>query len=83
MRRVRFPSPAPNEFTPPMKLTVNGKVHECPSDATVSSLLEQLALTGRRVAVERNGDIVPRSQHAATALAEGDQIEIVVAVGGG
>ena len=66
-----------------MKLTVNGKAYECPSDMSVSALLEQLALTGRRVAVERNGDIVPRSQHAATLLADGDQIEIVVAVGGG
>jgi sulfur carrier protein len=66
-----------------MKLTVNGKAHECPAGATVSALLEQLTLTGRRVAVERNGEIVPRSQHAAAALAEGDQIEVVVAVGGG
>lgn len=66
-----------------MKLTVNGKAHECPSETTVSALLEQLTLTGRRAAVERNGDIVPRSQHAETVLAEGDQIEIVVAVGGG
>ena len=66
-----------------MKLTGNGKAHECPSETTVSALLEQLTLAGRRVAVERNGDIVPRSQHAETVLAEGDQIEIVVAVGGG
>ena len=66
-----------------MKLTVNGKAHECPAGATVSALLELMALTGRRVAVERNGEIVPRSQHAAAALAEGDQIEVVVAVGGG
>jgi sulfur carrier protein len=66
-----------------MKLTVNGKAHECPSDTTVGVLLDQLALTGRRVAVERNGDIVPRSQHSVVVLAEGDLIEIVVAVGGG
>ena len=66
-----------------MKLTVNGKAHECPAGATVSALLEQMALAGRRVAVERNGESVPRSQHAAAALAEGDQIEVVVAVGGG
>lgn len=66
-----------------MKLTVNGKALECPSDTTVSALLEQLALIDRRVAVERNGNIVPRSQHAVTTLAEEDQIEIVVAVGGG
>ncbi len=66
-----------------MNITVNGKAHECPAETTVSALLEQLTLTGRRVAVERNGDIVPRSQHPSAALAEGDQIEIVVAVGGG
>lgn len=66
-----------------MKFTVNGKAHECSSGTTVSALIEQLALTGRRVAVERNGDIVPRSLHGSVALADGDQIEIVVAVGGG
>ena len=66
-----------------MKITVNGKAHECSSDATVTDLLAQLSLTGRRVAVERNGEIVPRSQHPTVLLGEGDQIEIVVAVGGG
>ena len=66
-----------------MKLTVNGKVHECPAGTTVTALLQQLALTGRRVAVERNGEIVPRSQHLNAVLTDGDQIEIVVAVGGG
>ena len=66
-----------------MNLTVNGKVHECPAGTTVTALLEQLALTGRRVAVERNGEIVPRSQHPNAVLTDGDQIEIVVAVGGG
>ncbi|MFM8339164.1 MAG: sulfur carrier protein ThiS [Fluviibacter sp.] len=66
-----------------MNLSVNGKAHQCPPGTTVSVLLDQLTLTGRRVAVERNGDIVPRSQHASTMLLEGDEIEIVVAVGGG
>ena len=66
-----------------MQITVNGKAHECPSDTTVAALLEQLSLTGRRVAVECNGEIVPRSQHAVVTLGVGDQIEIVVAVGGG
>ncbi|MFP3616279.1 sulfur carrier protein ThiS, partial [Paraburkholderia sp. SIMBA_050] len=46
-------------------------------------LLETLGYAGKRVAVERNGEIVPKSQHAQTALSDGDQIEIVVAVGGG
>ena len=66
-----------------MKITVNGAEHQCPDNAWVSDLLVQLDLVGRRVAVERNGDIVPRSLHASTALAAGDHIEIVVAVGGG
>ena len=66
-----------------MKITVNGKSHECSSDTTVTDLLAQLSLTGRRVAVERNGEIVPRSQHPIVTLAAGDHIEIVVAVGGG
>lgn len=50
---------------------------------SVSELLGRLDLLNRRVAVERNGEIVARSLHAATALAAGDRLEIVVAVGGG
>jgi sulfur carrier protein len=42
-----------------------------------------MALTGKKVAVERNGEIVPRGAHASTLLAEGDRLEIVAAVGGG
>lgn len=52
-------------------------------DATVADLLRELALEGKRVAVEKNGAIVPRSQHAATCVGAGDRIEIVAAVGGG
>lgn len=66
-----------------MNITVNGKARSCPEGTTVDELLELLMLTGRRVAVERNGDIVPRSLYASVSLAEADQIEIVVAVGGG
>ena len=66
-----------------MKITVNGAEHLCAGNALVSDLLVQLDLVGRRVAVERNGEIVPRSLHGSVSLAEGDQIEIVVAVGGG
>ena len=50
---------------------------------TVATLLETRGMAGKRVAVERNGEIVPRGRHAETLLAAGDQIEIVVAVGGG
>ncbi|MGC3359871.1 sulfur carrier protein ThiS [Enterococcus faecalis] len=54
-----------------------------PDGETVAALLTRLDLTGRRVAVELNLDIVPRSQHADTALTEGDQVEVVHAIGGG
>lgn len=53
------------------------------SVTSISDLLIELSLIGKRVAVERNGEIVPRGMHAATALDSGDQLEIVVAVGGG
>ena len=46
-------------------------------------LVEELALAGRKIAVERNGEIVPKSAHADTLVADGDRLEIVVAVGGG
>lgn len=54
-----------------------------PARGTVAALLGELGLTGRRIAVERNGEIVPRSRHDTEALAPGDRLEIVVAVGGG
>ena len=66
-----------------IQLSVNGQVQHVESDANLTRLLEALELTGKRLAVERNGEIVPRSQYAKTRLAEGDALEIVVAVGGG
>ena len=51
--------------------------------ASVATLLKQMALAGRRVAVERNGEIVPKGRHADTLLVAGDALEIVAAVGGG
>jgi len=66
-----------------IQLSVNGEPRQMPAGLSVSLLLAELGLTGKRVAVERNGEIVPRSRHGETALAEGDQLEIVVAVGGG
>ena len=66
-----------------VSLTINGEARVLAAPATVASLLEAMNLAGKRVAVERNGDIVPRGLHAATALADGDRLEIVVAVGGG
>jgi sulfur carrier protein len=64
-------------------VTVNGKAHRFEQPLEISALLARLALTGRKIAVERNGEIVPRSAHADTRVAHGDRLEIVVAVGGG
>jgi len=66
-----------------IELSVNGEVRRFDGVLDVARLLERLELAGRKVAVERNGEIVPRSRYAETPLASGDQLEIVVAVGGG
>jgi sulfur carrier protein len=67
-----------------MDITINGSLEAWPkSSLTVSELLAARELTGKRVAVERNGEIVPRSLHTSTAIVAGDRLEIVVAVGGG
>jgi sulfur carrier protein len=63
--------------------TINGQAAELPQTLTVAALLESRGLAGKRVAVERNGEIVPKSQHALVAIETGDRLEIVVAVGGG
>lgn len=64
-------------------ILVNGESRRLDASSTVAALLEQMQLTGKRLAVERNGEIVPKSRHAETRLATGDRLEIVVAVGGG
>jgi sulfur carrier protein len=67
-----------------MKVKINGAwtaIGEASPD--VASLVERMALTGKRIAVELNGEILPKSRYAQTMLAEGDHIEIVGAVGGG
>ena len=66
-----------------IQIVVNGNPHRFERPLAVSELVEQLSLAGRKIAVERNGEIVPRSAHPATLLADGDRLEIVVAVGGG
>jgi len=66
-----------------IQVTVNGKAHRFERPVEVAALLSTLNLADKKVAVERNGEIVPRSAHAHTLLADGDQLEIVVAVGGG
>ena len=66
-----------------IELSVNGEIKRFDGALNVARLLERLELAGKNVAVERNGEIVPRSRYAATPLASGDRLEIVVAVGGG
>ena len=66
-----------------MELRINGEHRHFPAPHTVAQLIETLGYTGKRIAVEKNGEIVPRGRHAETLLAEGDRLEIVVAVGGG
>jgi sulfur carrier protein len=64
-------------------ITVNGERREFESALHLTQLIERLGLTGKRIAIERNGEIVPRSAFAANSIADGDKLEIVVAVGGG
>ena len=66
-----------------IRIHVNGREESIGDDLSVSGLLEHLGLAGRRVAVELNREIVPRSQHAEQRLNEGDKVEIVRAIGGG
>ena len=64
-------------------LTLNGVATDVADVPTVADLVARLGLAGKRIAVERNGEIVPRSRYAATPISRGDRLEIVGAVGGG
>ncbi|MGO1232209.1 MAG: sulfur carrier protein ThiS [Marinobacter sp.] len=66
-----------------MQVQVNGDAMDLPEGATIAILVEHLALTGKRLAVEVNEDIVPRSQHPDFTLSAGDRVEVVRAIGGG
>jgi sulfur carrier protein len=66
-----------------MELLINGESRQFALPLTVAELVVALNHAGKRIAVERNGEIVPRGRHGETVLADGDRIEIVVAVGGG
>lgn len=66
-----------------MRIQLNGQDHVLPGPMSLSALVERLGLDMRKIAVERNLEIVPRSAYAATELGEGDQLEIVNFVGGG
>lgn len=62
---------------------LNGKETLLSESLTLAELIEQLGYSGKRIAVELNGEIVPKSRHEVTRIDSGDQLEIVVAVGGG
>jgi sulfur carrier protein len=66
-----------------MLIQLNGNDREVPAGTTVFQLLETLGYAGKRVAVEKNGEIVPKSQHSVATLQQNDKLEVVVAVGGG
>jgi thiamine biosynthesis protein ThiS len=66
-----------------VNVRINGQDRDVPAGATVASLLEDLGLGSERVAVERNGAIVPKTEYETTPLTEGDRLEIVQFVGGG
>lgn len=66
-----------------MQIQLNGEARTLAPDSTVAALVESLGLAARRIAVEVNEEIVPRSEHAMTRLVEGDRVEVVHAIGGG
>ncbi len=66
-----------------MQVHVNGEPQQVPDGTTVAELLERLGLADKPVAVEVNLQVVPRQEHKAHRLAEGDRLEIVTLVGGG
>lgn len=66
-----------------IELVINGERRSFPAPLTLTQLIDTLDMAGKRIAIEKNGEIVPRSQHVVTALENGDRLEIVVAVGGG
>jgi len=66
-----------------MEIVVNGQPQNVPEGFTAAQLVEQMGLAGRRIAMEVNLEIVPRSTYEGHALSPGDKIEIVHAVGGG
>jgi len=66
-----------------MQILLNGKHHKLDRDMTIAAVLELAGFGERRVAVEVNREIVPKSEHATRVLRAGDQVEIVHALGGG
>ncbi len=66
-----------------IEVIINGETRTVLQGTTVAGLINELGLADRRVAVERNREVVPRAEHASTVLASGDKLELVTFVGGG
>jgi sulfur carrier protein len=66
-----------------MEIVLNGQAKTLAGPLSVAALVAELGFTGKRIAVERNGEIVPKSTYAQVMIAAADRLEIVVAVGGG
>jgi len=66
-----------------MNIILNGTSHTIADGTTIASLIDALGLTGQRLAIEVNGEVIPRGEHAAHILREGDRVEVVRAIGGG
>jgi sulfur carrier protein len=81
-KRYFYPCHAPALPTM-ITVSINGSTRQLREFTYIAALIEEMGLTGKRIALERNGEIVPRSSYATQALAEGDKLEVVVAVGGG
>ena len=64
-------------------VNINGAARQLHDSTHIAALIEEMGLSGKRIALERNGEIVPRSSYATQQLADGDKLEVVVAVGGG
>ena len=78
-----YPSDHVSEASESIEIVVNGDPRQVDQGTTVAALVASLGLASEHVAVERNRAIVPRAEHADTALAHGDALEIVTFVGGG
>jgi sulfur carrier protein len=65
------------------RVIFNGEARPLAGPVSIRELLEGMGLAGKRIAVERNGVVVPKARHADTLLADGDRLEVIVAVGGG
>ena len=70
-------------FSKMIQIIINGQTQQFDSTLNVAQLLERMTLNNKRIAIEYNGQIIPRSKFKEQTLVDGDQLEIVVAVGGG